>query len=310
MSGEDSQSNRRRSHRPRGCRGGRKNRKNLQAKALALLPKDIIQEAIPIMPSEGTAISLTTSNLLQKERFPDMGSWTQQRIWSSEDSDLAHGGSTSGTGLPFFGIPAMRSNKDFKELSERESSGGRTVSSTSSGKGPTIDDMFMLDRKAIRHDHSGYEHATLGYTNAMTRSLTGSAHNIETDGILPPLPENFVMNRKYPIADSAWDEIDSYMVPPPAPVLPSRKEPIVYKNAIVQQKASTRGLHPLDVADTNRGFTATAIAATSSKDDYRNIRIEKQRQGLADGGSLFITSPRSFLTGGRTSSMYKTATAW
>ena len=32
--------------------------------------------------------------------------------------------------------------------------------------------------------------------------------------------------------------------------------------------------------------------------DYRSQRIEKQRQMLADGGSLFATSPRTFLMGG------------
>lgn len=35
---------RRRSHRPRGCRGGRKNRKSQQAKAQALIPKEILDD--------------------------------------------------------------------------------------------------------------------------------------------------------------------------------------------------------------------------------------------------------------------------
>jgi hypothetical protein len=49
------------------------------------------------------------------------------------------------------------------------------------------------------------------------------------------------------------------------------------------------------------------------KDCYRNERLEKQRQMLADGGSLFVISPRSFLNGVKVQPMTATSTtttAW
>jgi hypothetical protein len=55
------------------------------------------------------------------------------------------------------------------------------------------------------------------------------------------------------------------------------------------------------------------LSSRMPKDCYRDERLEKQRQMLADGGSLFAISPRSFLNGVKVQTMAAnttTTTAW
>jgi len=58
--------------------------------------------------------------------------------------------------------------------------------------------------------------------------------------------------------------------------------------------------------------TTTSDGTIKPYDAHKNQRIEKQRQMLADGGSLFATSPRTFLMGGAAGSAAKSlmSMAW
>jgi hypothetical protein len=53
--------------------------------------------------------------------------------------------------------------------------------------------------------------------------------------------------------------------------------------------------HSENISNTNNNNIS--VSTSMSQDCYRNERLEKQRQMFADGGSLFVISPRSFLTG-------------
>jgi hypothetical protein len=80
-------------------------------------------------------------------------------------------------------------------------------------------------------------------------------------------------------------------------------------NAMSQLSVQTMNLHPHmanehsdlkrnNHTNTNNNNNNNALSSsTTTRDGYRSERLEKQRQMLADGGSLFVISPRSFLTG-------------
>jgi hypothetical protein len=59
------------------------------------------------------------------------------------------------------------------------------------------------------------------------------------------------------------------------------------------------------VSSTQTNYVGIGLPRTTPSHDYRKERIEKQRRMMANGGSLFVTSPRSFLFGGCARKHYK-----
>jgi hypothetical protein len=120
----------------------------------------------------------------------------------------------------------------------------------------------------------------LGKTNS---TRTGLPTHMEADGILPPLP---------PAAEVNAPDLDG---PNPYALSYARLEPPKPLYDWTQTSVNRSAYAIQRPAQLNRGQSA------DTTNDYRSHRIEKQRQMLSEGGSLFATSPRSFLTGGNRS---------
>jgi hypothetical protein len=119
----------------------------------------------------------------------------------------------------------------------------------------------------------------LGPANYMRTS--GPPNGMYADGILPPL---------------IMTEVNAPNLDGPNPyALSSAKEPPKpYDWTNNSNRPANAIQRPIQL---NRGHSAETTI------DYHDLRIEKQRQMLADGGSLFATSPRTFLMGGNSAGL-------
>lgn len=328
---------RRRSHRPRGCRGGRKNRKSQQAKAAALIPKEILDAPIPLSPRVGNVQQ--KKNGLQRKvaryRTPlvaDPGAsttWKQQqqdtveqqeqpRIWSRISAD------TTG-GLPFTSNHSNASSSAFyssKAVSNGtqhplpaalyDNNGSQTNSKYRSNVPSESHPQFFRPLQPDRGSnnpspvpiHPDYQSKMLHLsfmTSNRCLALDTHANNPSPPcDILPPLPlgaTSLCESPPLPIMDG----------PNPYALSLSMSSNLnLARNSSNESMSGTESIRTQNVVLQNY----TTSSGEAQPDDYRNQRIQKQRQMLANGGSLFVTSPRSFLLGGPKSFPHANNMAW
>ena len=248
---------RRRSHRPRGCRGGRKNRKNQLAKATALLPKEILDSPVPLCP---TNMSSTSQ---QAKKLDD----SQPHIRSAEKG--------------YLGLPFMNRSKVGAAFS-----GTHSVSQEKFPSSSFYQKRIKADesQQRLRLLKAGDVAAPNMYRKSTATTGTGkwAVNQNNSTEILPPLP---------PCAQTKHEES-------PDPSLLQGPNPYALNNT-----SSGGFIEEPDITKMQPGPSAKK----STVEEYRNQRISKQLQAIANGGSLFVTSPRSFLLGGPKSASPKTA---
>jgi hypothetical protein len=226
---------RRRSHRPRGCRGGRKNRKTRNNSILLTVPQEIIGGNTPLSICE---------NLRQ------FGS-------SKPEGD----------------------QKREREIDYKTPKSWTQHSVPDENAFPPLPPLPQTTQSA-RKEHAGN---TLMFRPVLEQKMrtTGLPNGMDANGILPPL---------------MMTEVDAPNMDGPNPyALSYAKElPKPYDWTNNSNRSANAIQRPVQL---NRGHSAEPSI------DYRNVRIEKQRQMLADGGSLFATSPRTFLMGGNSAGL-------
>jgi hypothetical protein len=234
---------RRRSHRPRGCRGGRKNRKTRANNSILLtVPKEIIGGNTPLSARENLRQSGSSKPEGDQKRereieYANSKSWTQNPV---PDENGFHVGNFS-----MFPQTTQSVRKEH-------------TSNTPTFRLPVLEQSSFLP--------------PLGRATSMRTA--GLPNGTDAHAILPPLPMAQVNG---PVMDGPNPYALSYARDPPKP----------YDWTCNSNRSANAIQRPVQA---NRGHSDTTV-------DYRNLRIEKQRQMLADGGSLFATSPRSFLMG-------------
>jgi hypothetical protein len=238
---------RRRSHRPRGCRGGRKNRKTRSNNSILLtVPKEIIGGSTPLSTCENLRPSGSSKPEGDQKRereieYAKSKSWTQHSVPDENGIHVEH--------FSMF-PPTMQSVR--KEH----------ASNTPTFRPPVLEQSSFLP--------------PLGRATSMRTS--GLPNGMGAHSILPPLPMAQVNG---PVLDGPNPYALSYA---------TSGSPKPYNWTSNHSNRSANAIQrPVQV---NRGGNSADTTV-----DYRNLRIEKQRQMLADGGSLFATSPRSFLMG-------------
>jgi hypothetical protein len=240
----------RRSHRPRGCRGGRKNRKTRNNSILLTVPKEIIGGNTPLSVCENIRQSGVSQPEGDQKRergieYAAQRSWTKHSVLDENAIRTAN-------------FPPLPLHQTMQSASKENASN------------------TMMFRPAI--EQSSFL-PPLGRANPMR--TTGLPNVMHADGILPPfrMPEVHAPN------------MDG---PNPYALSYSKESPKPYEWTQNSNRSANAIQRPVGL---NLGHSAeTAI-------DYRSLQIEKQRQMLTDGGSLFATSPRSFLMGGNSAGL-------
>ena len=236
----------RRSHRPRGCRGGRKNRKTRNNSILLTVPKEIIGGNTPLCENLRQPGSSKPEGDQKRERgieYATQRSWTQHSVPDEN---------------------AIRA-VNFPPLHQTMQSASKENASNTIMFRPALEQSSFLP--------------PLGRANPLR--TTGLPNSMHANGILPPLhmPEVHAPN------------LDG---PNPYALSSANESPKPYDWTNNSNRSANAIQRP---AQLNKGYSAeTAI-------DYRSLQIEKQRQMLTDGGSLFATSPRSFLMGGNSAGL-------
>jgi hypothetical protein len=115
----------------------------------------------------------------------------------------------------------------------------------------------------------------------MNENKKMGAFGVSSDSILPPLP---VTRSESPVQFSGPNP---YALQKEEFVAPSAVKTLSLTSVLGTDNDDF--LHPCDADD---------IHEFLPHEWYRNSRLEKQRNMMADGGNLFVTSPRSFLTKG------------
>lgn len=250
---------RRRSHRPRGCRGGRKNRKSQQAKAQALIPKIILDD---VTASPRHSISMHSQENAQKYGKPVIGQWNINAERPASVGTIACAG-----GLPFmsqsYGVAAAFSSSSLGHNGIVE----RSEQTPSPPPPPPVDilppsNFTHVSKESFEHSQQTHMAAGLNpYSLNFPIHAPMNNNDICLDLHKPSPCGSMTLNATLPHSMGS-------KLPPKAPPL--------------------KGCNPASLLD-----------------DYRKLRIQKQRQ--MNGGSLFATSPRSFLLGMPNGPSY---TAW
>lgn len=147
--------------------------------------------------------------------------------------------------------------------------------------------------------------------------LAASKNMISMGEILPPLPSTkradspvHVGPNPYALinADQSRENTSPIMTVSTTTTIMNARS----SNESSQFNVQTMNLHHIANAHSeNISNNNNCLSSSMTQDGYRNDRLEKQRQMLADGGSLFVVSPRSFLTGVKVRpSTATTTTAW
>ena len=345
---------RRRSHRPRGCRGGRKNRKkrlNAQNNAAAV-PNEIVEHPLKSSTNE----NLQHDDLSVKDHSPNFQlpvSAVKTAFWCRTQHEnnvvpqnhlnphqpqsdenmagcaaglqhpsLAYGGYSNSVGPPtsqpsstentgiiqqpsMFSLQGCFNQFLFRPVQE---SGGVSFASdthtSSSGAipwsegapGPVVADCGR---------HNG-NYSQLGEASVSNDILPPPLPNVKSES-----PVFFEGPNPYALS-TAVSTLSNCFVD----VSLSLTDPSFYHS---ESMLSSKSGESNSTSNSNTGEVGGAAArATASDvtakpyDAHKNQRIEKQRQMLADGGSLFATSPRSFLMGGAAGSAAKSlmSMAW
>jgi hypothetical protein len=232
---------RRRSHRPRGCRGGRKNRKTQLAKATSLLPKEIF-DPVPLAP---------------KSLVDPVGTADRSRTWpfgSRTRVGVAFWEPTFAPGVQLY-KPVLNLKHNFCPVQENRPD-------------PRFGDPSEGNRSTAA--------PTVYTTQAIpsTSSRVFQPHHQVSCEILPPPPLTCTNYSPSPVQIHEG----------PNPYALSSNESIdIYSN---------------DSGDEGgNDILLMGVTATETKDSYRNQHMEKHCNTVTNGGSLFVTSPRSFLLG-------------
>lgn len=255
----------RRSHRPRGCRGGRKNRKSQQAKAQALIPKEILDD-VSSLPHH--SISKHSQENVQKWEHPTIGQWNKSAEQPTLFGTLACAG----------GLPFMSQSYD----------------------------------GAVAFSPSAF-----GYNNGIAISTT-SNEVLERSEMTPSPPPPPPTEMLPPLNSTQLHKATSeYIVPihvatgatPYAPNVPidamlhysgshvGVHEPTAFA-ALTHNSAVSHSMNMVTKLPPKAPLIRPACNPATVSDEYLKLRIQKQRQMMPNGGSLFATSPRSFLLGG------------
>jgi hypothetical protein len=350
---------RRRSHRPRGCRGGRKNRKSQQAKATALIPKEILDDSpVPLSPRVDNLPFRKANNTTHKQAITSLftknmhdistNTWTQQQdqqpmIWSRTEENNCTGG------LPFMSHHSSGSTAAFN----------LTRANTSNTQHFSTD--FNNDREK-HHLPESHQHlfrplqpkeetnavAPFPYTGNKQLGLSFASNNMQTSkmqggnpastfaqyrpssltcDILPPLPAVVPLREPSPpfpglagpnpyamslSSGSGIHQIQQQSSNDTAIQVKPRQRVQIAQNQQTSNSRMTNALQHLDTTIANKPqqpASGPILHSAAANEDYRNQRLHKQRQMLGNGGSLFVTSPRSFLFG-RPESCAPAATVW
>ena len=234
---------RRRSHRPRGCRGGRKNRKSQQAKAQALLPKEILDDDAS---SQHHSVSKRSQDNVQTWEKP------------ANVNSISYAG-----GLPFMG----------------QSYGGTTAFSTSA-----LSCILKASEQTSSPPppppcgnlpvHTIQESKTASGNSFSMRMASGANLNTQKVPFYAPSHNNGM-------------RVDPYK-PMPCGTLTLNAAAAHNSNAL--SKLPPRA--PLIFSPPKSGCNSA-----STIDYYQTLLIQNHRPMMPSGGSLFATSPRSFLFG-------------
>ena len=227
---------RRRSHRPRGCRGGRKNRKSQQAKAAALLPKEILDGPGPLSPRAGNVQnkpSLQTKGPRQSIRNATSGMapdnmWKQEPLstnsslqqYQQQPKIWSRNGQESTGGLPFMNHHSSASSAAFYSsravsANPQQLSAAQLPTSApdTSYHNPRVDNHPHLFRplqpETARNNRGASPTETDLNMQLHLSFMTSSRHNSNGHGrvsksssppcdILPPLPSGSMSMRESP----------------------------------------------------------------------------------------------------------------
>jgi len=320
---------RRRSHRPRGCRGGsnrrrnnssdcsKKNNKGNESKAkpgnktvLSKYPKQTIQDAKNLPLQDFTSLSRQsqqnsayfadrTPGMLNREsrNYCAMSISTapltdySSSLGGYENQSIANAFSIiqtsfSDSSLEFVD-PSLQGNVPFSAEYDNNSTSSR--SNNSKILPPLPSNIFNNESiplgpnpyalKLTSHDHNNMFHTQENLPHILTPSDMTATTNKFMGGYATPMKNVMPpQGNHYPL--QCFSNIDNRSThsnmgpPPPRPKLPF---------GIQNPKLTVGSIIPV---------------AKCSENDYRAERLQIQRQTV-EGGSLFVTSPRSFLMGKR-----------
>lgn len=257
---------RRRSHRPRGCRGGRKNRKNKNKEALTI-PKEIIGGNTPLSPRDN--LRKTASGQTDRDLKHDHSTSTFWNTQSTPDENSMHTANFPPLSHPTMPPPSYCSNQNMD---------------------PAQSNAFMfppvLSQSSFLPPHTG---------NATDHSTHHVGMNTNAGSILPPLPVAEAKSNA-PAFDGPNPYALSYVKDQSSQSQP-KSQPYEWTNTINTKPSSSNAIHISLQLNQLQGMELMANCRLESTTDYRSQPFDKQSQQLTDGGSLFATSPRSFLMG-------------
>lgn len=313
-SGNSSRS-RRRCHRPRGCRGGSNRRRNISGEGMK---KGVFNTSSSAYGRPNGKIQYGANNVHSASDLSCHG-------YHPSDGHSLQGGFYGGDGtrdlsfeLPDFTAISTAPHLDgisrYHKLDLERSSGRHELT---------------MDFPPLQNSYSdssvdlgmGQEEFFTGQRMLppMARGLlggTGRARSQQSDQILPPLPahafdrEETILSGPNPYALNLGTSTTSSFLPkstiPPPPALPLPSPRLKKNETPIFPTKLGRILSPhnassLIVGSRNDGLghkSQECVVDNNDKlnDGYRAERLEKQRQNV-QGGSLFVTSPRSFLMG-------------
>jgi hypothetical protein len=248
----------RRSHRPRGCRGGRKNRKSQQAKAQALIPREILDDDATPQNSSISNRTLTNVQFMEKPTNGKSIACAGGLPFMSQSYGGTAAFSTSAFGL-----------KNVLDRSEQSPSPPPPPPPPPTTILPPVQSIY--EAQAVVGSSFPVHIANDVIPSQQKASFYAASHNNEMrlDSYKPMPCGTLTLNGAASYCNNA-----AYKLPPRAPLIFS---PV---------KSGGNPAFPLD--------------------DYQRLLAQKQATIISPhGGSLFATSPRSFLFGrpGETSSI-------
>lgn len=285
-SGNFPPSGRRRSHRPRGCRGGRKNRKSRLAKASALVPKEILDPPTALSPKNERRKNASNEKT-DVSRLRNQMSWEQTFDNTSQPSGnnsgllfMNQGSTGSAFSAPVFSthsvhpLPSMHKMK--QHHGEKSQQLLRPLQNSNIGSpqvGNRFDHQadptsFMIIKKKVSHHANARIHPGPSPSDILPPPPPPSAR---------PSPDPALQGPN-PYALSSFQGTGHAM-----PMQLGAAAETICTNTFINETCGD--------LDSTRNPSDPSLAT----EEIRNKYIQKQV--LASGGSLFVTSPRSFLLG-------------
>lgn len=315
---------RRRSHRPRGCRGGVNRRRNNSSDC----SKKLSNTSNETTPKPGNKMSIAThpkhKQIAPQSNTPPMQEFT---ILSRQPNSAYYLDCQPGQ--------VQRGCSTASSMSA--STAQMTDYSSSQG---SYDQSLVNDFSTIQASFSdSSSEFAIDPTAQLSMSLfpdfeSDSISMISNSQILPPLPSNALKNETFPMGPNPYalkltnceNNLNIFHTGENVPHFQSPAELTAtmftggyatsMKNSIIPPSQHNYPLpcyssidnlnasmgppppRPKLVLGIQNPRPATIAIARSSENEYRAERLEIQRQNV-EGGSLFVTSPRSFLMGKR-----------